>query len=84
MALKEAPERLWDEQYKMKLSQVLLSQFQSQVVSITQSAIRSCGYLLEYIISNGEAIPNNVLVAFVRVKTFETSWAFVILVSFRQ
>ncbi|KAH1001345.1 eIF-2-alpha kinase activator GCN1-like isoform X2 [Dendroctonus ponderosae] len=66
VALKEAPERLWDEQYKMKLSQVLLSQFQSQVVSITQSAIRSCGYLLEYIISNGEAIPNNVLVAFVR------------------
>ncbi|XP_066249177.1 stalled ribosome sensor GCN1 [Euwallacea similis] len=66
VALKEAPLQLWDEQYRTKVTQVLLSQLQSQIVAITQSAIRSCGYLFEYLLSHDETIPSNLLVAFVR------------------
>ncbi|KAJ8966633.1 hypothetical protein NQ314_003400 [Rhamnusium bicolor] len=66
VALKETPESLWDEQYRNKLIQTLLSQLSSQSVSITQIAIRSCGYLLQYLLLNEEPIPNNLLVPFVR------------------
>ncbi|XP_030761834.1 eIF-2-alpha kinase activator GCN1 isoform X2 [Sitophilus oryzae] len=66
VALKEAPERLWDDQYRSKLTQTILSQIQSPTISITQSAIRSCGYLIEYLLKNEEPIPSNLLVPFVR------------------
>ncbi|CAH1119168.1 unnamed protein product [Phaedon cochleariae] len=64
VALKEAPATLWDEQYRKKLVQTLLNQLSSDAT--TQIAIRSCGYLLHYLLQNEEAIPNNLLVPFVR------------------
>ncbi|KAG5899951.1 hypothetical protein JTB14_002498 [Gonioctena quinquepunctata] len=66
VALKESTERLWDEQYRKKVVQTLLSQLSAQSITITQIAIRSCGYLLNYLLLNDEPIPNNLLVAFVR------------------
>lgn len=67
VALKETPKSLWDEQYRNKLIQCLLNQLSSQSVSLTQIAIRSCGYLLQYLLINDEPIPNNLVVPFVRV-----------------
>lgn len=67
VALKEAPERLWDEQYRNKLIQTLLNQFISQSVNLTQIAVRSCGYLLQYLLTNDISIPANLVVPFVRV-----------------
>ncbi|XP_074026538.1 lethal (3) 80Fj [Leptinotarsa decemlineata] len=66
VALKESPESLWDEQYRKKLIQTLLSQLSSQSITITQTAIRSCGYLLKYLLLNDETIPHTLLVPFVR------------------
>ncbi|KAF7282220.1 hypothetical protein GWI33_003020 [Rhynchophorus ferrugineus] len=66
VALKETPEKLWDEQYRQKLIQTLLSQLQCSTITINQSAVRSCGYLLEYLLLNQETIPNNLLVPFLR------------------
>lgn len=72
VALKEAPERLWDEQYRNKLIQTILSQLASQSVNLTQIAIRSCGYLLQHLLLNDIPIPSNLIVPFVRV-----SWQFI-------
>lgn len=69
VALKEAPDRLWDEQYRNKLMKTLLSQLASQSVNLTQIAIRSCGYLLQYLLINDISIPSNIIVPFVRVST---------------
>ncbi|CAG9834134.1 unnamed protein product [Diabrotica balteata] len=66
VALKEAAESLWDEQYRARLIQTLLSQLSSQSVVINQIAIRSCGYLLQFLLMSEEPIPSNLLVPFVR------------------
>uniref|UniRef100_A0A6P7FRK7 EIF-2-alpha kinase activator GCN1-like n=1 Tax=Diabrotica virgifera virgifera TaxID=50390 RepID=A0A6P7FRK7_DIAVI len=66
VALKEAAVSLWDEQYRAKLIQTLLSQLSSQSVVINQIAIRSCGYLLQFLLMSEEPIPSNLLVPFVR------------------
>lgn len=67
VALKEDPEGLWDEKFRPKLIQTLLSQLTAPSAVINQIAIRSCGYLLQFLLMNGEPIPNNLLVPFVRV-----------------
>lgn len=67
VSLKEAPDKLWDEQYRKRVVEVLLNQLQSLTISITQSAIRSCGYIFEYLLLQGKTIPSPLLVAFVRV-----------------
>ncbi|CAG9865117.1 unnamed protein product [Phyllotreta striolata] len=66
VALKENSECLWQEQHRQKLTQTLLSQLSSQSVQLTQIAIRSCCYLLQYLLNNELPIPNNLLVPFVR------------------
>ncbi|CAH1977085.1 unnamed protein product [Acanthoscelides obtectus] len=66
VALKECPDRLWDEQYRNRLIQTLLSQLSAQSVCLTQIAIRSCGYLLQYLLINEQPVPNNLVVPFVR------------------
>lgn len=68
VVLKESPETVWDEQYRNKLIQTLLSQLASNTVPITLIAIRSCGYLLQYLMNNDIQLPTNLLTPFVRVK----------------
>lgn len=83
VALKETPESLWDEQYRKKLIQTLLSQIASQSVNLTQIAIRSCGYLLQYLLINEEPIPPPLVGPFVRVSlTIFQGWTVFYLRSF--
>lgn len=58
---------MWDEQYRQRLLQVLLSQLAADRVPITQTAVRSCGYLLQYLMNNEESLPANLLAPFVRM-----------------
>lgn len=67
VALKESPSTLWQEQYKSRLIQTILGQLASDKVIITQTAVRSCGYLLQYLMTNDEALPIALLGPFVRV-----------------
>ncbi|XP_044271833.1 eIF-2-alpha kinase activator GCN1 [Tribolium madens] len=66
VALKEFPACIWQEQYKTRLIQTILTQLAADRVVITQTAVRSCGYLLQYLMLNGEALPTNLLGPFVR------------------
>lgn len=70
MALKESPATVWQEQYKQKLIRTILSQLGADRVVITQTAVRSCGYLLQYLMVNDETLPSNLLGPFVRVILF--------------
>ncbi|XP_025837277.1 eIF-2-alpha kinase activator GCN1 [Agrilus planipennis] len=66
VVLKESPALLWDEQYQLRLTKTILSQLSSDRVPITQTAIRSCGYLLEYVLLNNEPLPVALLTPFVK------------------
>ncbi|KAK4875808.1 hypothetical protein RN001_012230 [Aquatica leii] len=66
VTLKESANILWDEQYQARLIRTLLSQLSADRVPITQTAVRSCGYLLQYLMLNNEQLPTNLLVPFVK------------------
>ncbi|KAK5645447.1 hypothetical protein RI129_006747 [Pyrocoelia pectoralis] len=66
VALKESANILWDDQYQMRLIRTLLSQLLADRVPVTQTAVRSCGYLLQYLMLNEEQLPLNLLVPFVK------------------
>lgn len=66
VVLKESPQLLWDEQYQLKLTRTLLSQLTADRVPIVQTAIRSCGYLLQYLMCNDQQLPVNLLTPFVK------------------
>jgi hypothetical protein len=67
VALKESPSSVWQERYKVRLIQTILSQLSADRVFITQTAVRSCGYLLQYLMMNEETLPTGLLGPFVRV-----------------
>lgn len=67
VALKEAASCLWQDQYKASLVKTLLSQLSNDKVTITLTGVRSCGYLLQYLMLNDEPLPSNLLGPFVRV-----------------
>lgn len=67
VVIKECPEIVWDEQYRNKLLQILLTQLSSTTVNVTKISIRSCGYLLQFLMQNKETLPANLLGPFVRV-----------------
>jgi HEAT repeat protein len=66
VALKESPSSVWQERYKVRLIQTILSQLSADRVFITQTAVRSCGYLLQYLMMNEETLPTGLLGPFVR------------------
>lgn len=66
VVLKESPQLPWDEQYRIRLVKTLLTQLSADRVPITQTAVRSCGYLLQYLLNNGEGLPMNLLSPFVK------------------
>lgn len=68
VALKESPELIWEEQYKIKLQKTVLSQLSADKIVITMAAIRSYGYLLQHLLLNGEMLPVNILGPFVKVR----------------
>lgn len=67
VTLKETPDTIWTDQYKIRLVQTILSQLAADKVSVTQTAVRSCGYLLQYLMLNDQNLPSNLLGPFVRV-----------------
>ncbi|XP_022916125.2 stalled ribosome sensor GCN1 [Onthophagus taurus] len=66
VSLKECPEVMWVEQYQPKIEKTILSQLTSDTMVVTQTAIRSCGYLLQYLMMNDLTLPINVLGPFVK------------------
>lgn len=68
VALKESSELLWNDLYREKLLSTLLSQLAADKVPVTLTAVRSCGYLLQYLLQNNKALPLNLLGPFVKVK----------------
>lgn len=66
VTLKECPEIIWDDKFKPKVEKTLLSLLAADKVQITMTGIRSCGYLLQYLMSNGHPLPLNVIGPFVK------------------
>lgn len=70
VALKESAELLWNDLYRDKLLSTLLNQLTADKVPVTLTAVRSCGYLLQYLLLNDQALPINLLGPFVKVSIF--------------
>lgn len=67
VALKESSELLWNDLYRDKLLSTLLNQLTADKVTVTLAAVRSCGYLLQYLLLNNQSLPINLLGPFVKV-----------------
>lgn len=67
VVLKESPEIIWAEQYDVRTERTLLSQLAADNTAVTQTAVRSCGYLLQYLMNNELQLPLNLLGPFVKV-----------------
>nr|BAN20950.1 translational activator gcn1 [Riptortus pedestris] len=66
VALKEAPERLYKDDFKEKVQKRLLVFLTADRVPIAMNGVRGCGYLFEYLMSNNEPVPQPLLSPFVR------------------
>lgn len=66
VALKEAPEMVWTEQYQIRLSKTILSLLSADRVPIVLNAVRSCGYLIQYVMNESLDLPTNIFIPFVR------------------
>jgi hypothetical protein len=84
VALKESPSSVWQERYKVRLIQTILSQLSADRVFITQTAVRSCGYLLQYLMMNEETLPTGLLGPFVRVGRHVCRYNFFYATIFRR
>lgn len=67
VTLKESPQLLWNDLYREKLLSTLLSQLTADKVPVTLTAVRSCGYLLQYLLLDEQPLPINLLGPFVKV-----------------
>ena len=67
VALKEAPEVIYTNETKDKLCKVLLVHLAADRVPIAMNGVRSCGYLLQYLMSTQQPLPTQILGPFVRV-----------------
>lgn len=68
VALKESAGLLWAEEYQARTQKTLLNQLAADKVLIIENAIRSCGYLLQYLMLNDEQLPVALIVPFVKVR----------------
>ncbi|KAK6638077.1 hypothetical protein RUM44_008502 [Polyplax serrata] len=66
VALKEAPEVIYTDSNKDKLCKVLLLHLSADRVPIAMNGVRSCGYLLQYLMTNEKPLPTPILGPFVR------------------
>ncbi|KAK9703077.1 HEAT repeat [Popillia japonica] len=66
VALKESPDIIWTEQYEVRTERTILSQLAADNIAVTQTAVRSCGYLLQYLMNNDIQLPLNLLGPFVK------------------
>ncbi|GJQ71586.1 hypothetical protein Trydic_g11289 [Trypoxylus dichotomus] len=66
VVLKESAGVIWTEQYEVRTERTLLSQLAADNIAVTQTAVRSCGYLLQYLMNNDMQLPLNLLGPFVK------------------
>ncbi|KAI4470055.1 translational activator gcn1-related [Holotrichia oblita] len=66
VALKESADIIWTEQYQIRTERTILSQLAADNIAVTQTAVRSCGYLLQYLMNNDTQLPLNLLGPFVK------------------
>ncbi|KRT80352.1 Armadillo repeat containing protein [Oryctes borbonicus] len=66
VVLKESAGFIWTEQYEVRTERTLLSQLAADNIAVTQTAVRSCGYLLQHLLNNDMQLPLNLLGPFVK------------------
>lgn len=72
VALKESAGVIWTDQYEIRTEKTLLSQLAADNTAVTLTAVRSCGYLLQYLMNNDLPLPANLLGPFVKVNCLST------------
>lgn len=66
VALKECPSVVYTDNFCDKLHRVILSFLVADRVQIAQNGIRCCGYLFDYLMSNGKPLPQTIISPFIR------------------
>ncbi|XP_012272971.1 eIF-2-alpha kinase activator GCN1 [Orussus abietinus] len=66
VALKEAPETVYTNKEKDRVCKVILSYLAADKVQIAMNGVRVCGYLFQYLMNEGQPIPQQILTPFVR------------------
>lgn len=67
VVLKEAPATVYSEKEQERVCKIILSYLQADKVQISMNGVRACGYLFQYLMSEGLPIPQVILTPFVRV-----------------
>lgn len=68
VVLKESPATVYGSKEQDRVCKIILSYLQADRVQITMNGIRACGYLFQYLMSEGLPVPQAILTPFVRVK----------------
>lgn len=68
VALKESPTTVYNNKEKDRVCSVILSYLSADRVQIVMNGVRACGYLFQYLMNEGQSIPQQILSPFVRVK----------------
>ncbi|XP_076236761.1 lethal (3) 80Fj [Calliopsis andreniformis] len=66
VALKESPTTVYNAKEKDRVCAIILSYLAADRVQIVMNGIRACGYLFQYLMNEGQPIPQQVLSPFVR------------------
>lgn len=66
VALKESPTTVYNNKEKDRVCSVILSYLSADRVQIVMNGVRACGYLFQYLMNEGQSIPQQILSPFVR------------------
>ena len=66
VALKESPTTVYNNKEKDRVCAVILSYLAADRVQIVMNGVRACGYLFQYLMNEGQPIPQQILSPFVR------------------
>ena len=71
VALKESPTTIYNSKEKDRVCVIILSYLSADRIQIIMNGIRACGYLFQYLMNEGQPIPQQILPPFVRVRIFK-------------
>ncbi|XP_024940665.1 eIF-2-alpha kinase activator GCN1 isoform X2 [Cephus cinctus] len=66
VVLKESPGTVYTGKEKERVCKVILSYLAADRVQIAMNGVRACGYLFQYLMNDGQPIPQQILTPFVR------------------
>ncbi|XP_043511247.1 eIF-2-alpha kinase activator GCN1 [Frieseomelitta varia] len=66
VVLKESPTTIYNSKDKDRVCVVILSYLSADRIQIIMNGIRACGYLFQYLMNEGQSIPQQILPPFVR------------------